>query len=439
MPDGHQSPSPGEDGHQTDLSPMDRAIPRRILTKNRIVTGLTGVALLSLGAVALIVLQDKTKTYALNAERVTVAEVRMGTFLDDIPVRGQVTPLTTVYLDSVEGGQVTEVLAEEGAFVTAGEPIVALKNTDLQLEVIGREAQVTEQLNNLRNTSLALEQNRLAHERDLIEINYQVARVTRLLDRRRPLLASGAISRQDIEELEDELDYLESRRTVTLAAQTQDEVFRTAQVEQLEDSIESLRDNLTIARANLANLVIRAPIDGQLTSLDAHVGESKARGQRLGQIDQVDRYKVSAWVDEFYLTRVAQGQTANFLINSERFDLAVTKIYPEVVSGQFRADLAFDGPAPDGLRRGQTVQLRLALDAPTQSLVIDNGPFYQETGGTWVFVIDPVSGDATRRPVKLGRRTTRQIEVLEGLSDGHRIVTSSYESFADMDRLVFDR
>lgn len=430
MPDGQ--------AELQSLSAMDRKIAPRRFTGPRVAIGIAVLAVGALLAVALNVVRQDGRTYSIDAERISISDVRFGTFSDDIPVRGQVTPLTTVYLDAVEGGQVTAVYIEEGAFVTAGESLVALNNTNLQLEVLGREAQVTEQLNSLRNTSLALEQNRLGHKRDLIEVDYQIRRLDRLLDRRRPLMTAGTVSRQDIEELEDELSYFTARRAVTVEAAEQDELFRAAQVTQLEESVESLRANLVIARENLSNLVVSAPISGQVTALDAHVGESKARGQRLGQIDQVDSYKVTTWIDEFYVTRVALGQTGSFSLHGFDYMLSVVKTYPEVVTGQFKVDLAFIDTAPDELRRGQTIQVRLALDAPTESLIVDNGAFFQDTGGTWVFVVDRVSGDAVRRPVRMGRRTTKEIEILDGLVDGDRVVTSSYETFADMDRLVFD-
>ena len=430
MPDGQ--------AELQSLSAMDRRITPERFTAPRIAAGTAVLAVAVLVVIALNAVLQEGRTYSIDAERVSVSEVRRGTFSDDIPIRGQVTPLTTVYLDAVEGGQVTAVFVEEGAFVSVGDPLVALNNTDLQLEVLGREAQVTEQLNNLRNTSLALEQNRLAHKRDLIEVDYQIGRIGRLLDRRRPLMETGTVSRQDIEELEDELGYFEARRAVTIEAADQDELYRAAQVTQLQESVESLRANLVLARENLANLVVNAPISGQVTALDAHVGESKPRGQRLGQIDQVDRYKVTAWIDEFYVTRVALGQEGSFSLHGSNYALAVVKTYPEVVTGQFKVDLAFTDAVPEDVRRGQTVQVRLALNAPVESLILDNGAFFQDTGGTWVFVIDPISGDATRRPVRLGRRTTREIEVLDGLVTGDRVVISSYETFADMDRLVFD-
>lgn len=438
MPDGQTDLESKGRIQGNSPSPMDRQLAPKRFTRNKVVFGIAIVLVAILVFAAVNEARQDGRTYAINAERVSISEVRFGKFSDDIPVRGQVTPLTTVYLDAVEGGQVTAVFIEEGAFVTAGQKLVALNNTDLQLEVLGREAQVTEQLNSLRNTSLALEQNRLGHKRDLIEVEYQIVRLERLLDRRRPLMAAGTVSRQGIEELEDELAYFTARRAVTLEAAEQDELFRAAQVTQLEESVESLRANLVIARENLSNLVVSAPISGQVTALDAHVGESRARGQRLGQIDQVDRYKVTAWVDEFYVTRVASGQTGSFSLHGSDYTLSVVKTYPEVVTGQFKVDLAFVDDAPQELRRGQTLQVRLALDAPTESLIIDNGVFFQQTGGTWVFVVDTVSGDAVRRPVRLGRRTTREIEVLDGLVDGDRVVTSSYETFADMDRLVFD-
>lgn len=397
-----------------------------------------GAAALAAGGAALYYFAQTSgvRSFAVERERVTIASAQAGRFLDFIPIRGNVTPLTTVYLDAIEGGRVETVHREEGGLVEQGEPIVELGNTALQLDVISREAQVSEQINNLRNTRLAMEQNRLALRSELVEIDYQITRLTRLAERRRALVDDGLVSLEEYEATVDELEYYRNRREVTVESQQSDARMRLAQIDSLEASIDQLERNLTIARRNLENLTITAPIAGRLTALDAEVGQSKARGERLGRIDAVDDFKVTAQVDEFYLTRTRSGQRAEFTLGGEPYTLTVDKVYPQVQEGQFQVDLAFDGPAPANLRRGQTLQIRLELGDPGRALLLARGGFYQDTGGNWAFVLDESGDYAERRPIRLGRRNPEHFEVLEGLEAGDRVITSEYGAFTDMDRVV---
>ena len=369
-----------------------------------------------------------------------MARVTSGVYEDYIPLRASVEPERTVYLDAIEGGRVESVVVEEGAFVEQGQPLVELSNTSLQLDVIAREAEVSEQLNNLRNTELAIEQNRLKLRSDLIEIDYQIVRLGRLVERFEELEGNQFISRNEYEDAVDELGYWRNRRVVTQESQAQDEKIRLAQMQQLQSSIEQLEKNLILARSNLESLLVRAPRSGQLTSLNEEIGESKARGERLGQIDDIDRFKATALVNEFYVNRVRVGQTAQLEVGGEDFELEVSKVYPEIQASQFEVDLRFLGEAPPDIRRGQTLQMRLVLgDTSESATLLANGPFYNDTGGAWVFVLSPDGSIATRRDVQLGRRNPNNIEVIGGLEPGDEVIVSSYTNFITVERLFIDQ
>jgi HlyD family secretion protein len=422
---------------QSSPGGMDRRIETRSRRPYLVAAGAAAVVAL----VAAAFLTDGTSTsFTLDGQRIRTATVSTGMYEDYIPLRASVEPERTVYLDAIEGGRVERILVEEGAFVEEGQPLVDLSNTSLQLDVIAREAEVSEQLNNLRNTQLAIEQNRLKLKSDLIEIDYQIVRLQRLVNRYEELEGNQFISKTEYEDARDELEYWTNKRVVTRESQEQDEKIRLAQIEQLESSVSQLEKNLTLARSNLDNLLIRAPRSGQLTSLNAEIGESKARGERLGQIDDVDRFKATALVNEFYLNRVRQGQQALLDIGGREHRLEISKIYPEVQASQFEIDLRFLGTAPTDIRRGQTLQLRLILgDTADQATLLANGPFYNDTGGAWVFVLDPNGEVATRREVQLGRRNPNNIEVEAGLLPGDEVIISSYANFIEVDRLFINR
>ncbi len=373
--------------------------------------------------------------YNLEMEKIKVSTVTGGEFTDMIPLRGNVTPSKSVYLDAIEGGRVEQRFVEEGAMVKKGDKILALSNTGLQLDVISREAQISEQLNNLHNTRLAIDQNRLNLKRNLLELDFEIKQSERKLAQHKKLVANSLVSQNELKAVIDRTQYLKARRTLVIEQQEQDELVRTAQIAQLEDSVAQLNKNLNFARKNLENLVIKAPIDGQLTAFNAELGESKSRGSRLGQVDIVDEYKVSALIDEFYLGRVFAGQTAKITHQGQDYTLTLAKVYAEVSNGRFEVDLTFNDALPERIRRGQTLQMELLLADAKPAKLIPNGGFFQDTAGKWVFVIEPGSDVAVRKQVRLGQRNNKFIEVLEGLNEGDRVITSSYSTFIDMQTL----
>jgi HlyD family secretion protein len=416
---------------------MDRKIER--VTRKPLFVAI-GVGAAVLLVILVLATRDSSTSYTLDGQRIRTSTVQTGAYEDYIPLRGTVEPERTVYLDAVEGGRVERVLVDDGSFVEEGQPILELSNTSLQLDVIAREAEISEQLNNLRNTQLAIAQNRLSLKSDLIEIDYQISRLDRLVTRYEELQGNQFISRNEYEDAVDELGYWQSRRGVTRESQAQDEIIRIVQIEQLETSVSQLEKNLILARSNLDNLLVKAPRAGQLTSLNAEIGESKGRGERLGQIDDVDRFKATALVNEFYLSRVRTGQRAELDIDGTRYDLEISKIYPNVQASQFEIDLRFLGDSRPDIRRGQTLQMRLVLgDIKNDAVLLANGPFFNDTGGAWVFVLDADRAVATRRDVQLGRRNSSNIEVVGGLIDGDEVIISSYSNFITVDRLFIEQ
>ena len=377
------------------------------------------------------------RSLSVNSQRIIVSPVTVGTFEDFIPLRGRLVPSSTVYLDAIEGGRVEEILVEDGTVVAAGDLIAVLSNTNLQLEVLGREAAVTEQLNNMRTIELQLEQNRLSHKSNLIEIDYQVTRLDRAIARQRDLVSKDLASRSSIEELDDELTYYQNRRGITLESQATDTRMQEQQLNQLREAGAQLQAGLGFAKENLDDLNVRAPLPGKLSGFNIEIGQSIARGGRLGQIDDPDGYKLNVNIDEYYLGRVDLQQVAVAEHRGTDIDLQVSKIYPQVNAGQFEVDMEL-AEEPTGLRRGQTMQVRLTLGDNSDAILIPNGSFYQDTGGNWIFVVSADGSEAVKRPVRLGRRNTEFIEVLDGLEPGEKVVTSPYTSYTDMDRLAID-
>jgi HlyD family secretion protein len=394
-----------------------------------------GIGALSAILLVLVFGPEEGRALKVKNDRITISTVTTGEFDDFIPVRGQVVPLRTLFLDAIEGGRVEAIHVEDGAEVEVGQLIVNLSNTSLQLDVISREAEITEQLNNLRNTELSLEQNRLEHKRNLVEINYNIIRLDREITRLGPLIEQNLISGDTFEQLKDEFEYYQQRRMVTLESQETDRKLQEAQMEQLRSAGDQLERNLGVAHSNLESLNMVAPVSGKLTAFDLEIGQALNPSDRIGQIDDPSQFKVTANIDEYYLGRVDIGQAAAVRIENRDYTLEIRKIYPQVQNGTFEVDMVFLGEQAPSIRRGQTLQLNLQLGSPSESLLIPNGAFYQDTGGNWVFVVAPNGERAIRRSVRLGRRNTRFIEVLDGLEPGERVVTSPYTNYIDMDRL----
>lgn len=372
--------------------------------------------------------QPGGKAILVDPERITISTVKSGTFEDFIPVRGRVTPAKTLYLDAIEGGRVERILVEDGTSLKAGDLIVELSNASLQLSVLGNEARVAEQLNNMRSIELNLEQNRLQHKRNLVDIRYQIKLLTRQMSREQELVKTGAVSQSSFDDTRDTLDWYKSRLALTLESQQSDSQMQHDQLVFLKDTTKRLEGSLAISRQNLDNMNVRAPVNGTLSGFNVEVGQSIGRGERLGQIDTPNDYKVTAFIDEFYLGRVDIGQQVLF----EDYPLSVSKIYPQVQNGQFEVDLKFTADQPADIRRGQTIQTKLTLGDASQALLIPNGAFYQDTGGNWLFVVTQDGTQAVKRNVRLGRRNSRFIEVIEGLEQGEKVITSPYTSYQDM-------
>lgn len=416
---------------------MDRVIVRPPRWRRRLAIAAVLVAVAGAGALALH--RDGDRTGAVEGSRVTFGRVTRGQFDDIIQIRGQVTPLRTTYVTTPSGGQVQRIAIEDGARVTAGQPLVELANTSLQLDLISREAQITEQLNNLRGLELAQEQTRLVHEREMVEVHYQIKRLGRQRATAARAVADGVAPQVELDDLSDELDYYQRRLAVQTETRQAADRLQRAQLAQMRAASTQLEANLDLARKNLDGLNVRAPVAGQLSAFSLEVGQTLAPGDRIAQIDDPDHFKIVASLDEFYLPRVDIGQRAEYPLGGQTYQLTVTKIRPQVTGGQFQIELVFAGEAPAAVRRGQSAPLSLRLGQPTDAVMVPNGAYYNDTGGAWVFVASSDHRQAVRRPVKLGRRNPTQIEVLDGLSVDEEIVTSPYTNFLDRDRLELAR
>lgn len=375
------------------------------------------------------------RTLRLPSQQTTIASVSFGPFEDVTPIRGSIQPFNSVYLDAVDGGVVEEVLVEEGSFVAAGQPLLQLSNTDLRLNVARNDTSITEQLNNLSNISNGLETTKLNTDRQIIEIEYRLIVLERQEQRLQQLVADNLVSAEQYESIVDERSYQRKLLANTRARQTLEDRIRNDRMEQIALQVTKLEENLELSQSSFQNLLVRAPISGQLTSLLVEVGENKTRGQRLGQIDVIEQFKVEAQVDEYYVTRVANDQLARFVLAGQQFQARVIKIYPEVTNGTFTIDLVFEGSSPDNIRRGQTLQLDLTLGSAVESLLLPLGSYIQDTGGSWVFVVDSNGEFASRKTIRTGRRNNRFIEVIDGLSLGDSVITSSYNQLLDTDRI----
>ena len=350
---------------------------------------------------------------------------------------GSVLPIKTIFLDAIEGGRVDSIFIQAGSFVEAGDKIVRLENRTLHIQIMSQDAQVVEQRNLLTSTRFNMEQNRTNLRHRLIDQEYQIRRLKRLYDRRKKLLEQNLISQEDFEATKDEYEYQLKRQNLNVESFKQDSLFQEVQIKQLDNSLIRLEQNLGVARTRLDDVTMRAPISGQLTSFNVEFeGECSTAGQRLGQIDELDGFKVRAGIDEHYLARIDKGLDGEFDFAGQSYALVTSRIYPEVRDGRFEVDLEFVGEEPEGIRRGQTLHIRLALGDLSEAVLIPRGGFYQKTGGQWIYIVDDAGDFAVKRKIRLGRQNTQMFEVLEGLEPGERVVTSSYDSFGDIDKLV---
>ena len=414
-------------------SGMDRKVSTSI---NPAKKWLTMTLLLFIVAFTVYMILGKTsgKVLSVDNTRIVISNVTSGVFEDFIPIRGRVTPAKTVFLDAIEGGRVERILVEDGTSLSAGVLIVELSNASLQLSVLGNEARVAEQLNNMRSIELNLEQNRLQHKSNIVDISYQIKMLSRQLSREKLLIETGAIMKSKYDDTFDTLQWYKDRLELTKESQQSDGRMQGEQLVFLKDTSSRLESNLAISRQNLDNMNVKAPVAGKLSGFNVEVGQSIARGERLGQIDTPNDYKLTAFIDEFYLGRVDIGQQAKY----NNFHLVISKVYPQVVNGQFEVDFKFLDKQPAGIRRGQTIQIKLTLGDASNAVLIPNGAFFQDTGGKWIFVVSTDGSKAIKRNVRLGRRNNQFIEVIEGLELGEQVITSPYSSYKEMQQLKFN-
>lgn len=414
---------------------MDRKIEKKKWTSKNIAI-YSGVAIVGLLITYQLFFSDKSSKLNVDGGRIVVSTVYEGEFQEFIPVIGTVVPIKTNYLDAIEGGTVEYIYLEAGSFVKKGDPILKLANTNLLLDIMYREAELFQQSNNMRNTRLAMEQNALNIKAQLLDLEFEIRNAHRDFKNSKSLISENLISAQEYEISEDQYKYLTEKRDLMLQSYHQDSVYREIQLKQIAVSLKRMENNLDIVKDNMNNLVLKAPVTGQLTSLNAEIGESKTKGERLGQVDVLDGFKLLITVDEYYLSRVSIGQRGTFTFDGKLHELVVSKVYPEVINGRFEVDMEFVSEEPEGIRRGQSQHIRLELGDPSEGTLLARGGFFQKTGGQWVYLIDESEKFAVKQSIRLGRQNSEVFEVLEGLKPGDKVITSSYESFGEIEKLM---
>ncbi|MBP3356547.1 MAG: efflux RND transporter periplasmic adaptor subunit [Rikenellaceae bacterium] len=386
-----------------------------------------------------LVFRDHSSTLRVDARTISVAEVKQGEFNDYVRVSGQVQPITTVQLSPLEGGIVEQIVVEEGATVRRGDVLVVLSNNNLNLSILDSEAQLAEKQNFLRNTQVTMEQEKLNLRQEKLQLDLDVQRKLRKFQQNEELYRSKLIAREEWLESKEDYELAERKRTLVMERQVQDSIYRSVQVEQLEESLDNMRRNMLLIRQRIDNLHIKSPIDGELGQLDVVLGQSIATGTKIGQINDLSNYKIEAQIDEHNIDRVRAGLEASFERQGQTFTSVVRKVYPEVRNGQFKADFNFTGERPDNIRTGQTYYLNLQLGQPTDAVIIPRGSFYQSTGGNWIYVVSEDGGKAYKRSIRIGRQNPQYYEVTEGLTPGERVIVSGYENYGDNDALILNK
>lgn len=395
-----------------------------------------------LGALLLVfviylIARPNNKTLRVDKDTVTISSAVKGEFNDYIRISGRVQPMTTIQLSPQEGGIVEKILIEEGSPVRAGDAILILNNDNLDLQILNSEAELAEKENILRNTQIQMEQQKLDVRQNVLEYGMQVDRLRRAYEQQKALYEDKLIAKEEY--LKAEEDYRLSKQKYDLMAERskQDSLYRGTQIDRMEESLENMQLNMSMIRRRKSNLIVKAPIDGELGLLDVVLGQSIAAGTKIGQINSVGTYKVEAQIDEHYIDRVIAGLEATFERQGETYSTVIRKVYPEVRDGKFKADFKFGGEQPDNIRAGQTYYLNLQLGQPEEAVIIPRGTFYQKSGGKWIYVVNKEGTKAVKREIRIGRQNPQYYEVLEGLEPGERVITSGYDMYGDSDVLVF--
>ena len=417
---------------------MDRIIEqekgfRRVFTKKALPYW---AGALFLAFVIYLIARPNDKTLRVDKDALIVSEAQRGEFNDYIRISGRVQPMTTIQLSPQEGGIVQEILIEEGSAVKAGDAILILSNDNLDMQILNSEAELAEKENILRNTQIQMEQQKLDVNQSVLEYGIQVDRLKRAYEQQKSLYEEKLIAREDYLKAEEDYRLAQQKYELIRERSKQDSLYRGTQLDRMEESLDNMVLNMQMIRKRKSNLIVKAPIDGELGLLDVVLGQSITSGTKIGQINSVGTYKVEAQIDEHYIDRVVAGLEATFERQGDTYSTSIRKVYPEVRDGKFKADFKFEGEQPDNIRAGQTYYLNLQLGQPEEAVIIPRGTFYQKTGGKWVYVLNKEGTKAVKREIRIGRQNPQYYEVLEGLEPGERVITSGYETFGDSDVLV---
>ena len=417
---------------------MDRIIEKKTGWR----TAFTKKALPYWGGAALavfigwLVLRDNSSLLNVDASTLSIADAQRGEFNDYIRISGQVMPMVTIQISPIEGGVVQEIMVEEGAQVRKGDELLRLSNDNLELQILNSEAELAEKENLLRNTQIQMEQDRLQVKQSRAQLQVEVRRLERTYKQQQSLYDEQLIAREDYLRAKEDYDLAMEKLALVREKEIQDSLYRRAQVERMRESLDNMQLNMAMIRRRKDNLTIKAPIDGQLGLLDAVLGESIAAGTKIGQISNMENYKIEAQIDEHYIDKVQPGLMASIERQGNAFEAQLRKVYPEVRSGKFKADFKLMGERPDNIRNGQTYHLNLQLGQPEEAIIIPRGSFYQKTGGRWIYVVEANGQRAVKREIRIGRQNPQHYEVLEGIQPGERVIVSSYDNFGDNDVLV---
>jgi len=422
----------------TPSEKMDKVIPKKKGIQKKHL-GYAGIGIAMAVLLYMAFFADRTSTYKVEKDKLIIESVTQDQFNDYITVPGTVDPITTIFLDAQEGGRVEEKLIEEGSMVKKGDVILRLSNPDLYLNILNSEGQLAEKENYLRNTQIAMEQEKLQIKRELVNLKYEIERKERNYQQNSILIKDSLISREEFIRSKEDLEMAKHSQALFIERQKQDSIFRSVNVETLKNDLLNMRKNLALVRGRVENLNVTAPIDGELGLLSPEIGQSINRGENMGQINVLTSYKVTAQIDEHYIDRVRTQLTATLDRQGSEFNLIVRRVYPEVRNGTFKIDMIFRDSMPNNIRTGQTYYTSLQLGQPKVSVLVPIGGFFQETGGQWIFVLDPTESFATKRDISIGRKNPRYYEVLEGLKPGEKVIVSGYETFGKNEKLILKK
>ncbi|KIC90116.1 efflux RND transporter periplasmic adaptor subunit [Flavihumibacter sp. ZG627] len=414
---------------------MDRVIEKKQWTHRKIWTIIGIAALVALIAASYYYTAGASRLN-VDTERITINELKKGAFQETIPVNGIVLPVTTIYLDAIEGGRVEEKYVDDGAIMTKGQPILRLSNTDLELSLSNQETQVFNVLTQMQISRNNADQNTITRLNQMAEVDNALKEAERVYQANKRLYDQRAIGSQEYKSSENLHQYQQKRKALTVDILRKDSISSRQQLNQMQQSFERMQNALQLMRRKVGDLVVRAPVDGQLTSLDAEIGQQKNKGERLGQLDVLSGFKVRADIDEHYISRIITGLKGSFNFAGKDYALTIRKVYTQVSGGRFQVDMEFEGEVPKGVRRGQTLQVKLALSEEKQAILLPKGGFYQQTGGNWIYKVSEDGSKAYRVDIQLGMQSPDYYEVLEGLNPGDKVITSSYENFGNNQELI---